>query len=230
MSAIYGTNLATDGLEILFDPNNPGSYPGSGDSIFDLSGNSRTGTLNGSPSFSSNYMNFDGSDDYIQFPTITLARSGSAFFIWVYVTDFSSFTSGKTVNSRILVRGEAGYNRVFALYNGGFGFETNLNSNPQDIASDTTPNHSVAGIGTGKWMNICMNFNSNTAKTYLDGVEVESFTVGDNLELRYIGRIQDPTNYPDYLKGRLGIFGIYNRALSVNEIVNNYDAFAARYT
>ena len=49
MSAIYGTNLATDGLEILFDPNNPGSYPGSGDSIFDLSGNSRTGTLYGSP-------------------------------------------------------------------------------------------------------------------------------------------------------------------------------------
>ena len=72
MSAIYGTNLATDGLEILFDPNNPGSYPGSGDSIFDLSGNSRTGTLYGSPSFSANYMNFDGSNDYIQFPTLTL--------------------------------------------------------------------------------------------------------------------------------------------------------------
>jgi len=58
MSAIYGTNLATDGLEILFDPNNPGSYPGSGDSIFDLSGNSRTGTLYGSPSFSSNNFAF----------------------------------------------------------------------------------------------------------------------------------------------------------------------------
>ena len=230
MSAIYGTNLATDGLEILFDPNNPGSYPGSGDSIFDLSGNSRTGTLYGSPSFSSNYMNFDGSNDYIQFPSISLDRGGSAFFIWVYVTDFSSFTSNKTVNSRILVRGEAGYHSVFALYNGGFGFETDLNSNPQDIASDTTPNHSVAGISAGKWMNICMNFSSNTAKTYLDGVEVESFSVGDNLELRYVGRIQDPTNYPDYLKGRLGIFGIYNRALSVNEIVNNYDAFVSRYT
>ena len=37
MSAIYGTNLATDGLEILLDPNNPGSYPGTGDDIFDLS-------------------------------------------------------------------------------------------------------------------------------------------------------------------------------------------------
>ena len=230
MSAIYGTNLATDGLEILFDPNNPGSYPGTGDSIFDLSGNYRTGTLYGSPTFSSNYMNFDGSNDYIQFPSISLASSGSAFFIWVYVTDFSSFTTGKTVNSRILVRGEAGYHSVFALYNGGFGFETDLNSNPQDIASDTTPNHSVAGISAGKWMNICMNFTSSTAKTYLDGVEVESFSVAANLELKYIGRIQDPTNYPDYLKGRLGIFGIYDRALSVNEIVNNYDAFSSRYT
>jgi len=230
MSAIYGTNLVTDNLAILFDPNNPGSYPGSGDSIFDLSGNSRTGTLYGSPSFSSNYMNFDGSNDYIQFPTLTLSRTSSAFFIWVYVTDFSSFTSGKTVNSRILVRGEAGYNRVFALYNGGFGYESNTNSNPQDIASDTTPNHPVAGISAGKWMNICMNFSSNTAKTYLDGVEVESFGVTDDLELRYVGRIQDPTNYPDYLKGRLGIFGIYTQALSVNQIVNNYDAFVARYT
>ena len=220
MSAIYGTNLATDGLEILFDPNNPGSYPGSGDSIFDLSGNSRTGTLYGSPSFSANYMNFDGSNDYTQIQNHHYIEQT------IY---YSSFTSGKTVNSRILVRGESGYNRLFALYNGGFGFECNLNSNPVDIASDTTPNHSVAGIGTGKWMNICMNFNSNVARTYLDGVEVESFGVGDNLELRYIGRIQDPTNYPDYLKGRLGIFGIYNRALSVNEIVNNYDAFVSRY-
>ena len=52
----------------------------------------------------------------------------------------------------------------------------------------------------------------------------------DDLELRYVGRIQDPTNYPDYLKGRVGIFGIYDRALSVNEIVNNYDAFSSRYT
>ena len=112
MSAIYGSNLVADNLEILLDPNNSGSYPGSGDSIFDLSGNYRTGTLYGSPTFSSNYMNFDGSNDYIQFPSISLASTGSAFFIWVYVTDFSSFTSGKTVNSRILVRGEAGYNRV----------------------------------------------------------------------------------------------------------------------
>ena len=72
MSAIYGSNLVADNLEILLDPNNSGSYPGSGDSIFDLSGNSRTSTLNGSPSFSSNYMNFDGTNDYIEFQTITL--------------------------------------------------------------------------------------------------------------------------------------------------------------
>lgn len=230
MSSIYGTNLVTSGLEILFDPNNISSYPGSGSDIFDLSGNSRTGTVNGTPAINSNYMVFDGVNDYIEFPSISLNRSGSAFFIWVYVDDFSNFTSGKTVSSRILVRGESGYNRVFALYNGGFGFECNLNSNPSDIASDATPNHAVADMTAGKWMNICMNFNANTAKTYLDGVEVQSFAVGDNLELRYIGRIQDPTNYPDYLRGRLGVFGIYDRALTLPEIKINYNSFVSRYS
>lgn len=230
MSSIYGTNLVTSGLEILFDPNNISSFPGSGTDIFDLSGNSRTGTVNGTPAINSNYMSFDGTNDFIEFPSITLNRSGSSFFIWVYVDDFSNFAANKTVNSRILVRGESGYNRVLALYDGGFGFETNLNSDPQDIASDTTPNHAVAGITSGRWMNICMNFSSNTATTYLDGEQVASFAVGDNLELRYIGRIQDPDNYPDYLRGRLGVFGIYDRALTLTEIKTNYNSFFSRYS
>ena len=141
---------------------NSSSYSGTGTTWTSIGNIQFNTTLVNGVTFVENgdfdYMSFDGSNDYIQFPTLTLARSGSAWFAWVYVTDFSSFTSGKTVNSRILVRGESGYNRLFALYNCCFGFECNLNSNPVDIASDTTPNHSVAGIGTGKWMNICMNF------------------------------------------------------------------------
>ena len=230
MTSHVGTRLITNGLILCFDPNNSRSYPGSGTILYDLSGNENHGTLYGSPTFSQNYLNFDGVDDYIQFPSILLSRASAFYSIWVYVDDFTTFTSGKTVDSRILVRGEAGYNRVLALYEGGFGFETNTNSNPNDIASNLAPGdfpHSE--ITAGVWFQFAMNFDNNVVYTYINGEQKRTFNVSDNLQLNYIGRIQDPTNYPDYLKGRFGGFLIYDRSLSDNEIKLNYQAYLNRY-
>lgn len=58
----------TSGLQMFWDIGNSSSYPGSGTSITDLSGNSITGTLSGSPTYSNGGIT-TGSNKYIYTPT-----------------------------------------------------------------------------------------------------------------------------------------------------------------
>ena len=67
MGTAGGPKLVTKGLALALDTASPKSYPGSGDVLFDLSGN-LNGELYGSPSFTSNNhgtFDFDGSNDYV---------------------------------------------------------------------------------------------------------------------------------------------------------------------
>jgi len=62
-------NLIADGLVMAWDASNPASYPGSGTTIYDLSGNGNNGTLYNGVGFSSangGVLTFDGVDDYVQ--------------------------------------------------------------------------------------------------------------------------------------------------------------------
>ena len=65
------------------------SYSGSGTTIYDISGNSRNGTITGSPTWTSNYFTF--SDDYVTTPNLSSAIPASnevhSVELWVYPTD-----------------------------------------------------------------------------------------------------------------------------------------------
>ena len=68
MAGFAGPNGIVDGLVLALDAGNTKSYPGSGTTWTDLSGNSNTGTLTNGPTYSSDnggYLNFDGTDDYV---------------------------------------------------------------------------------------------------------------------------------------------------------------------
>tara|TARA_R110000803_G_scaffold178592_1_gene240987 strand:+ start:288 stop:947 length:660 start_codon:yes stop_codon:yes gene_type:complete len=70
MSAHANPNIITDGLILIADAGDPKSYPGSGSTWYDRSGNGNNGTLNNGTSWSSEkggIMEFDGVDDNIIF-------------------------------------------------------------------------------------------------------------------------------------------------------------------
>ena len=63
-----GPHIITDGLVLAVDTASKRSYPRSGTTLFDLSGNNLNGTIEGSPSFlnsDNGVFDFDGIDDYI---------------------------------------------------------------------------------------------------------------------------------------------------------------------
>jgi hypothetical protein len=66
MATLYAPRIVTDGLVLYLDAANPRSYPGSGASWFDLSGNKFHMSLKNSPAFDSTNRVFelDGVNDY----------------------------------------------------------------------------------------------------------------------------------------------------------------------
>ena len=66
MGFARGPNIVTDGLVLALDAASPKSYPGSGTTLFDLSGNGNEGTLTSGPTFSSQNngaIQVDGSEN-----------------------------------------------------------------------------------------------------------------------------------------------------------------------
>jgi len=71
MAVGYNPRIVTDGLVLALDAGNTKSYPGSGTSWTDLSGNGRNATVNGSPTFTNGYFDITSDSTYI-----SLSNSG----------------------------------------------------------------------------------------------------------------------------------------------------------
>ena len=65
MALAHSPKIITDGLVLCLDAGNAKSYPGSGTTWSDLSGNGNNGTLVNGVGYSNGSLSFDGSDDYI---------------------------------------------------------------------------------------------------------------------------------------------------------------------
>lgn len=89
-----GPKIVTDGLVLTLDAANTKSYPGSGTSIYDLSGNGNTGTLTNGAAYSTERggcITLDGSNDHIYASSISNFSSGySTMLVWVYVDSTSN--------------------------------------------------------------------------------------------------------------------------------------------
>jgi hypothetical protein len=68
MAEIHGPKIVRDGLILHWDPATKDSYPGSGTTIYDLSGNGNNGTLYNGVGYSTannGVLVFDGANDYV---------------------------------------------------------------------------------------------------------------------------------------------------------------------
>tara|TARA_B100001989_G_scaffold225975_1_gene181324 strand:+ start:2271 stop:2888 length:618 start_codon:yes stop_codon:yes gene_type:complete len=77
MALAHSPRIVRDGLVLYFDAANTKSYPGSGTTWYDLSGNERHGTLINEPTFQSHNLGcfqFDGTNDRVSFDS-TYAKS-----------------------------------------------------------------------------------------------------------------------------------------------------------
>jgi hypothetical protein len=231
-------NIITRGLVLHLDASALESYPGSGTSWSDLSGNNNNGTLTNGPTFNSNnqgYIIFDGTNDYVTTADVNHGTSEFTLEAWVY---WSLLNSNSTV---IKKNTDNDYWPVFSLsvesngtISGYYSSQTYGNCLEGAITS-------ASSIVTGAWYHLCFSKGSDgytTMKIHKNSVS-QSYTnylygshinnVCNSGKPVDLGINYDYPNYINPLNGRISVARIYNRQLSDVEILQNYNIQKGRF-
>jgi hypothetical protein len=223
MSSLGGPNIVTNGLVLYLDAGNSKSYPTTGTTWYDRSGNGRNSTLVNGPTYSTNSggsIVFDGIDDYVNCGLASFQPTQLTLCAWV-----SSNISNR--DGAIIAKGNINESTEWGL---AFGY-----SNPYYLVGRaTTAANQLVYPWSGSLLigyhYICYTMINNTsASLYIDGVQVISTntigSIGLNTKDILIGKWN---NYGPFL-GNIAQTSIYNRALTSQEILQNYNATKSRF-
>lgn len=219
-----GPDIVQSGLVLALDASDKNSYPGSGTTWFDMSGNQNNAILTNGPIFSSTYggiFDFDGTNDYAYVPdnsTLDLAGDKSQC-IWVYMDQSYSGTG-------ILGKADSSVNGMALTYGwSGYGF--------QNIAWNSVNEPSVAAIAAdiNNWYYYVGTQSGGTRYVYIlgaNGLRTSNYSGGNhtwNNSLNFT--IAMIAGY--YTNMKAGAVQVYNRALAQTEILQNYNAMKTRF-
>lgn len=233
--------IVTNSLVFYVDAGDTNSYPGSGTTWTDISTNSNNGTLTNGPTFDSGdggSIVFDGTDDYVELGSIDSSNAISL-----------SGSTGQTWELWINADGSGdAYQRLFDKSNGGNGANGHFiglgpSANDGRIYCRLDANTSdsgdgyVAGMHTaGSWTHVCVTRKNDTTSTgwnfYSNGVlkgsrstidlSVPTTTTNARIATWNHGATRE-------FRGKIAAVRLYNKDLSAEEVLQNYDADKARF-
>ncbi len=218
--------IVTTGLQLNLDA---ATYPGSGSTWTDSSGFGRNATLFNTPTYSSGqggYLNF--SDTSLEYATVPNIGSLSRWTVEAWTRPTASLTGKVTAvvcNQFDLVNKlnfSLGTNRATTSYNMCAGF--------YDGAWRTTAGYTPT---LNTWVQIVGTYDGTTVRQYINGVLDTSLTYTGTPqsggEIRIAQRWDDIVGSTNYYAGDISIVRIYNAALSVEQIGQNFAAIRGRY-
>jgi hypothetical protein len=216
----------TSGLQLYLDAASNTSYPGTGTTWFDLSGQSNDVVMQNSGSISftrsgGSYFTLT-SNGYFNKATTTGVPTGSSAYtmsVWVQwssgtwpgsggMIGIGNSTSGNLTNQfRTL--------NTNGLINYWFG---------NDLAATSTVSPA------SQWFNAVAQWDGTTRKIWVNGTQIASGAVtGLNVSSSLVQVGATNLSGSEPLGGRIGQALIYNRALTSTEINDNYTAVRTRY-
>jgi len=231
--------VSTD-LQLHLDAGDPASYPGTGTTWYDLSGNGYNGTFVGTTSFdsSTNSMYFDsGPNTYIQtqydslVPNISLSvwfkapvqdnDPNSGLRPILLLGDFSLGDAARTGNGPLEISiARQGLSTV-----GTMRFEIGRDADPYRYTTSQR-------YDDDQWHNVVLVKNNNQMTVYIDGVLIADQVGDDNniydtsLPLA-IGGGTSPTSRR--LLGRISEVLVYEKTLTAAEVLQNFNATKDRF-
>jgi hypothetical protein len=217
----FRSKINRDGLICHLDAANINSYPGSGTSWVDLSGNGNNGTLVGSVSFSSSnggVFTLPGSvGSYIDVPINMTSSNYTVIGSAKYLTAVVTHTNGQ--GGRII--SAKNNNWLMGHWNGttenfySEGWITSVGNGPTD-----TNWRILSSSGNISEDQYIMYVNGNPTVSNQGGsAGPNGFAIGQ----------YGPGN-SEYANGQVGIFLVYNRVLNPFEIAEVYQAIRGRYS
>ena len=209
--------IVTDGLVLNVDASTFISYPRSGSTWYDLSGEGNNGTLTNGPTFDSNgAIVFDGSDDYIQGSIPTQTPEAATLEV-LYKTSTDESFPGE-IRVFFIGTSNAGWSSP--------GISLRLRDDKAAFAARKADNsgywdvYSGATVIDGRWKHLVGTFNTTALKRYENGILTQQTTTGQNY---FTGSTSYSLGGPSaYLDGSIAKARFYNKSLSQQEILQNY--------
>ncbi len=228
LSARYSP--VTNNLVAYYNPDLTSSYPGTGTTLFDISGNGLNGTMS-NITYTDPYFTYNGTNSQVTIPDNALLEPGSGSWTmeaWVYLSNTGAGT--KT----ILGKFDPGGNSQDVSYS---------------MRISTANAFAQIGDGTGAYVDstlytltintwtqivyVWTNGATKTLQTYINGASIGSVNHTLNSILNtpsnlYLGSYNGG-EYAQWMNGRIGITRLYNAALTASQVLQNYNANRSTY-
>ena len=220
MGLSHSPKIVTNGLVLALDAANNKSYPGSGTTWSDLSGNNNTGTLTNGPTFSAANLGsilYDGVDDTVTLSLVSSNVNNVTTEVWFKAItlpgDRGLFLNGSG--------GSSGYGLQFgACGTSGttlYVFFGGLNCNVV----------SYSNLVTNTWYQAVYTRTTTPSTSnilYINGTSVSTNTSANPNSPSGVTLV----GHSAY-NGYISVVRHYNRTLSVTEILQNYNATKGRF-
>jgi hypothetical protein len=230
--------IVTNGLVLAADPADTNSYPGSGTSWRDMSGNNNNGALTNGPIFDSGSIKsifFDGTNDLVNFGASSSLNvtNNVSFDIWFKLGNNYGVV-GSTYGGIIAKRTEFSGISTFGVNQNGTGnlFQIYFNSvGSYQVLSFSTSQYFSPNI----WVNLSATFlqsGGNTIITaYKNGFFISSGSFAGNIPAASSANVTVGCSYlnQEFTNMNCGPVKVYNRALSALEVLQNYNAQKSRF-
>jgi hypothetical protein len=236
MAFVHSPKIVTDGLVLALDAGNVKSYPGSGTTWLDKSGRGNNGTLINGPTFSSANLGsivFDGTNDYVKSTAVngtgimnpTLYGEVISVNIWAQST--STQGSQYVITTGAYTGTVTGF--TFIVNDGG-------TSGTEFIGIRTSTKayvYSSNFISINEWVNVCFTTDGTNMYIYKNGILIGTVlggSVGSGESNNAGLQISGPNNTSGFLFiGSISNTQIYNRSLTSQEVLQNYNATKGRF-
>lgn len=232
--------IPKEGLICFADISNPNSYPGTGNTITDLSGNGIDLTFPGTnETYSSSFggfINFAGGNAGGSYATVPAGKesnlnfqtSNFSFSLWYRCGNIRPV--GTASRQYIFMKGTINTNgySFYATNASRFVFDTY-----QTSATQTTNTiNNLQPLNVDRWCNVTITRNGNSIRIYVDGEDVTAnagnhTSPGNTAANFYLNASSTPDQY-----GRgtaIAMMLIYNRALDATEVLDIFNATESRF-
>ena len=223
MATKYSPKIITNGLVLSLDAANNKSYPRSGTTWTDLSGNNNTGTLTNGPTFNAGNQGsivFDGTNDYFRiqnFTSMNVQGPGTVTY-WGKFSDLGSVSVNKCALT--ITNGSGSALQVGLRDAQGVVWKAGGTT----LLSYNTPTLNVIT----QWS---LTFDNANLQMYINGILTNSTTsavaqTSISAEF-YLATFRSDAS--EAFSGTIYSTTIYNRVLTSTEILNNYNANKSRF-
>jgi hypothetical protein len=236
-----GVNIVKDGLILYLDASNPKSYVSGSTTWYDLSKNQNNYTLVNNPTFSNNGIVFDGINQYAIGPSFYFDQNTSFTLEMFYVklTPPSPLQLAGLAGQPQASSGDTGLNSrvIFGFYgdtggihniDGGrvnvYDYPTQIDNWIDSVVSDDLNNHQLSMI---------IDKTNKFVKSYSDGGNIikqvsQNYPTNWNFGPNpiYLG-CRAPNLY--HINAKIYSFRVYNRVLSNEELLQNYNATKSKF-